>query len=207
MHDRRAVLVIAGLPGTGKTTLARYLAERYRAMLIAKDTIKEPLLDVLGAADRARSRALSDASFAVLFALAREQLHARGALVLEGNFRAAEHSAPLAALLAAAAPHGAVTACAQVLCRIDEPTRTRRLAARAGDPARHAGHRDAELAAASTAAAAPCAASARPEPAPADAMLELPGERFVFAGFEAGGWGALRVALDRWWRAAMRKSR
>ena len=188
MSDHRAVLVITGLPGTGKTTLARYLAQRYRAPLIAKDTIKEPLLDVLGAPDRARSRTLSDASFAVLFALAREQLRAGVGVLLEGNFRPAEHSAPLAHLVAIPPPAGITAGCAQVLCCADEATRSRRIAARAADPARHPGHRDAEL------AAAP----------PADAMLEIGGSRFVFTGFEASDWSALRAALDRWWASGDR---
>ena len=47
------LLLVTGLPATGKTTLARLLARRFTAPLLAKDVIKEPLLDVLGAADAA----------------------------------------------------------------------------------------------------------------------------------------------------------
>jgi predicted kinase len=139
MNDAR-LLVITGLPASGKTTLARQLSERYGVPLIAKDVIKEPLLDVLGANDAAESRRLSDASFAILFALAREMLKARCSVVLEGNFRPAEHATALQPVLRHAAR------VAQVLCQVDEATRIRRLLARATDPARHAGHRDAALA-------------------------------------------------------------
>ncbi len=66
------VILITGLSGSGKTTLARKLAHRYGVALLAKDIIKEPLLDVIGLDTPAQSRKLSDASFAVLFALARE---------------------------------------------------------------------------------------------------------------------------------------
>jgi predicted kinase len=132
------VFLVTGLPAAGKTTLARALARDLAAPLLSKDGIKEPLLDTLGAADRAASRRLSDASFAVLFALADEYLALLGALVMEGNFRPGEHEPVLRALWARHAP----VSCTQVLCRVPEPLRQQRLAARAADAARHRGHRD-----------------------------------------------------------------
>jgi hypothetical protein len=54
----------------------------------------------------------------------------------------------------------------QVLCRASEPVRIARLTARAADPSRHAGHRDADLA-------------VDQSPPPVD-FLALPGERFMF---------------------------
>jgi predicted kinase len=149
------LIIITGLPGTGKTTLARDLAKRYGLSLFAKDTIKEPLMDVLGT--DAPSRALSDISFAVMFSMAREQLALGHSLILEGNFRAREHEAPL---LAAFPPIGPTIV--QVLCRAHEEERRSRLLQRAGDPTRHTGHRDAR----------------QLEPVAAcDSFLELPGER------------------------------
>ena len=172
------LLLVTGLPATGKTTLARVLARRWSAPLLAKDAIKEPLLDVLGAADAAASRRLSDLSFAILFALARELVTAGVSVVLEGNFRPAEHAASVLGL-------PGPLECAQVLCRTDEPERILRLGSRASDSARHAGHRDAE--------------QARAASPPAE-YLNVAGQRFLFAGTEAPDWLQLLERLDRWWQ-------
>ncbi|MDB6103239.1 MAG: ATP-binding protein [Gammaproteobacteria bacterium] len=152
------LIIITGLPGTGKTTLARDLSKRHALPLLCKDTIKEPLLDVLGSG--APSRALSNISFAVMFSMAQELLALGGSLILEGNFRHREHEGPLLAALPPIRP-----TIVQVLCSANENERRSRLLQRASDPARHAGHRDA----------------GQLEPAAAcDSFLELPGERLAY---------------------------
>jgi predicted kinase len=124
------LVIITGLPGTGKTTLAHDVAARYRLPLICKDTIKEPLLDMLGT-DTSRSRELSNTAFAVMFSLTRELLSLGGSLILEGNFRAGEHETPLLAALPPDGPN-----IIQVLCAADEEERRTRILSRR----RHAGH-------------------------------------------------------------------
>jgi predicted kinase len=173
------VIVVTGLPGAGKSTLAHELAGRYRLPVLAKDFIKEPLLDVLGAADAAASRRLSDASFAVMFRLAAEWVRAGHSFILEGNFRPGEHEEPL--LEALASP-----LLAQVLCRVPEAERRARLAARENDAARHAGHRFGERAGAAGNAIGRI---------PGDAFLELPSERLVH---EPGATHTVLSTLDHW---------
>jgi predicted kinase len=171
------LILVTGLPGAGKTTLARLLARRQRLPLLAKDTIKEPLLSVLGAQDSGPSRSLSDASFAVLFALARDLLGLGSSLILEGNFRAGEHEAQLA-------PSGlpGTPSIAQVLCQVPEDLRRQRLLARRHDPSRHPGHRDADL--------LPTTGGA--------AHLDLPGARFTLATHAGEPPAAWLASLDRW---------
>jgi predicted kinase len=173
------LLLITGLPGSGKSTLAQRLSQRYGVLLLSKDGIKEPLLDVLGADDAVHSRRLSDASFAVLFALARQVLSAARDVILEGNFRPGEHERLLTGLPA--------QRIVQVLCRIDEPTRLARIARRRQVAQRHAGHGDADPAVKNAHAG--------------DAFLELAGERVTFDSREAADARHLE-RLDRSWHGA-----
>lgn len=172
------LLLITGLPGSGKTTLAQLLAQRYRVLLLSKDGIKEPLLATLGAGDAAHSRRLSDASFAVLFAVARAALAARLDVILEGNFRPGIHEAMLAGT--------ATLSIVQVLCRIDEAARRARLAQRQLDAARAVGHGDADPQVQAQLSG--------------DAFLALSGQRVVLDTRAAIS--AYRLAdIDRLWRS------
>ena len=84
LADRQVVLV-SGMPGAGKTSLAAPLAAELGFALLGKDSLKETLHDALGgpAADPEWSRRLGAASMELLWALAA----GIPAVVLEANFR------------------------------------------------------------------------------------------------------------------------
>jgi predicted kinase len=82
----RAVVVVSGPPGAGKSSLAVPLAGALGLPLLSKDVIKETLFDALGHLDQdelASSRRLGAAAMELLWRLAAEC----PAVVIEANFR------------------------------------------------------------------------------------------------------------------------
>jgi predicted kinase len=86
---RQQLVLVSGAPAAGKTSLARPLARLLNLPLIAKDDIKETLVDVLGDRDGdiGWSRQMGGAAMELLWKLAERA----PAAVLEANFR--PHSA------------------------------------------------------------------------------------------------------------------
>jgi len=124
------LVLVHGLPGSGKTTIAAALARDLQLPLFAKDEIKEELFESLGADDPDEWRRLGVAVYPLLFLIARQELEVGRSLVLEANFVAGvseEHFSQLP-------PHTLV----QVYCSAPEDVLMERYLARE----RHPGHHD-----------------------------------------------------------------
>lgn len=80
------LVIVLGLPCTGKTTLGRQIARVLGLPFIHKDGIKELLFDNLGWSDREWSKKLGRASSEMLYYLAETQLAVGRSLVVENNF-------------------------------------------------------------------------------------------------------------------------
>jgi predicted kinase len=120
-------VLVAGPPGSGKSTLAHPLAEQLRLPLIAKDPIKEALMDVLGWPDSVEeSRTLGRAAVMAMLEVAQTS---RGA-VLESTFF------PYAYRRLSALPGPLI----EVRCRCPKSVAQARYRARSGT--RHRGHLD-----------------------------------------------------------------
>jgi predicted kinase len=93
MNDQQTpnplLIIISGLPGTGKSTLGRRLADETGLPLIYRDGLKETLFDSLGWQDREWSKKLGAASYALLYHVLEALLRAGRSLIVESNFNSA----------------------------------------------------------------------------------------------------------------------
>lgn len=69
---QRKIIMVNGLPATGKTSVGRDIAEYYHAPLITLDTLKEPMFDELGVGDREYNRTLSRTCKKIIWAEIRD---------------------------------------------------------------------------------------------------------------------------------------
>ena len=132
------LVVVTGAPATGKTTVARALAQRLGYALICKDDVKESLADALGAGDRDRSRELGAASYAVMERLASRMLDEDVSVILEANFWR-ERSEPWLRALADGRDASVI------VCSVAPELRRERFRARGAAGIRHAVHLDQEI--------------------------------------------------------------
>ncbi|PID51935.1 MAG: serine protease [Candidatus Moraniibacteriota bacterium] len=80
------LIIITGLPGTGKTTIGRKLSHDLHIPFMSKDDFKEILFDTLGCKDRAWSQQLGEVSYDLLYKVTEDMLCAGSSLIIETNF-------------------------------------------------------------------------------------------------------------------------
>lgn len=81
------LIIIAGMPASGKSTYARKLSRAVGYPIIEKDNIKEELFDTLGFKCYAEKRQMDVAATAVLLRVADDMLACGQSLIMVNNFR------------------------------------------------------------------------------------------------------------------------
>ena len=122
------VIVVAGIPGSGKTTLATSLGQTMGLSVISKDVIKESLLDTLGTGDNDWASTLGMAAHQVMYQLVDGLA---GDAILEAHFYDGVAEAELEAL---------GKQLVQLYCQCPVETAWQRYKLRRDDPSRHPGH-------------------------------------------------------------------
>lgn len=131
------LIILNGLPATGKTTLAKYLTVQTGIPVVAKDTIKEFMFDTLGTGDREWSSRFGAVANEFLYVLAATLLEAGKSVIVENAFEKAFAAERLRSL--------AVKYDVPVIefyCRADKDVRRARFIERNESGNRHAGHVD-----------------------------------------------------------------
>lgn len=130
------LLLVHGLPASGKTSLAKWIARELHLPAVYKDDLKEILFDTLGWSDRVWSRRLGVSTIEIMYYIVEMQLSAGAALLAECNYKPELASPKFRGILSRTG-----AAAIQVLCQCDGAERLRRFKART----RHPGHADLEV--------------------------------------------------------------
>ena len=129
-----AVIVLTGMPATGKSTLCKALAAHFGYPVIEKDAIKEQLFDTVGFTCYAQKRALDHAANKVVIHIAEQILKTGGSFIVDNNFDDVSGKAFQALLEQYAMP------CVCVFLRGDLDVLHQRYTQRDNAHARHLGH-------------------------------------------------------------------
>jgi len=130
-----SIIIITGLPGTGKTTLGRTLSDKYKFVFVSKDALKERMFDALGWSDKAWSLKVSAAAHRITDDIIAQELKAGHSIIVESNFKLGIDSERFRNIQA---QYGCQLV--QILCWADGETVYQRFAGRIGTEARHQGH-------------------------------------------------------------------
>ncbi len=130
-------IIVTGPPASGKTTLARTIADTFHFPLFGKDNIKELLFEHLGWSDRAWSRKCGITAYGILYYVMASQLRAQKSFVMEGNLQPKFDTPKLLALQKEFGCHFI-----QVHLDTEKQVLLERFHKRNASPSRHPGHCD-----------------------------------------------------------------
>lgn len=80
------IILVAGVPASGKTTFSEYLNDKLHVPVVSKDQLKELLFDSVGFNSRAEKVKLGVASMNILMYFAERCMEAGESLIIENNF-------------------------------------------------------------------------------------------------------------------------
>lgn len=79
-------ILMAGMPASGKSTMAKAIAEKWKLPVISKDSIKEFMFDNIGFKSREEKVKLGIASMEIMYYVAEQLMKAGQPFILENNF-------------------------------------------------------------------------------------------------------------------------
>ncbi|MEG1254274.1 AAA family ATPase [Clostridium sp.] len=82
----KLMIIVTGASATGKTTLSKHLANKFKLPIINKDEIKELLFDYLGTKDEEWAIKLGMTSFELLYLFGEKLCQTGNTFIVEGNF-------------------------------------------------------------------------------------------------------------------------
>lgn len=138
--EKPLFIIVNGLPGTGKTTLAKRLAQDIRCPQFSRDGIYETLYDALDCRTNGCPPLIAPAAFTLLYSIAESILSSGQSLVVEGFFGRPELRSAEFLKLKQACDYEPL----QIMCKADGEVLLNRFLTRAGSTERHDGHRDLE---------------------------------------------------------------
>lgn len=127
-------ILVTGIPASGKSTMARFLAEAFGLPVISKDRIKECMYDAIGFRSREKKVKLGIASMQIMYDMAEELMKSGLSFILENNFENISKDGLLSIL--EKYEYKAIT----VTLTGDYKTIYQRFLERNRDPGRHPGH-------------------------------------------------------------------
>jgi len=135
MNVQPILILVNGLPGTGKSTLATKLSRDLRMPCMGKDMLKEFFYDTLAIEGREQSRMIGRAVIEMLYTLAETYLTHRQSLIEECPFFV-EYGRPKFQAILANHPAHVI----EIYCHTEKDERRKRVINRNEGGSRHQGH-------------------------------------------------------------------
>jgi predicted kinase len=133
------LLIVTGLPATGKTSICKVMSEQLSIPVFSKDVYKEILFDCLGTKDRDWSKKLGKAAIEMFFNDIEQLLKSKTSVIAETNFKPEFDNTRFQEFIDEYNIN-----CIQIICKADGEILYKRFADRAQSGGRHGGHNDSE---------------------------------------------------------------